>query len=173
MTAAVLTLALVLGSFLVVFLFLFPLGRGAVYAASTPEKVSLMAEMSAAAPGERAADLGSGDGRIVIALARRGAEAHGYEINPVLVLLSRRAIRRHGLEGRAVVHWRSFWRADLSRFDVLTLFQGSFIMRRLEGKVRREMPPGARIISDFWAFPSLAPERRIGTVYRYRLGPRR
>jgi hypothetical protein len=173
MTAAVLTLALIVLAFVITFFFLFPLGRGAVYAASPPQKVSLVAEMSGAGPGERAADLGSGDGRIVIALARRGAEAHGYEVNPLLVLLSRRAIRRAGFQDRAVIHWRSFWAADLSRFDVITLFQGSFIMRRLEAKVRREMPAGSRIVSDFWAFPSLAPERRIGTVYRYRLEGRR
>jgi hypothetical protein len=172
MASALLTLALILSAFLVVFLFLFPLGRGAVYAASPPDKVNLIAELSGASAGERAADLGSGDGRIVIALARRGAEAHGFEINPVLVLLSRRAVRRAGLSGRAVIHWRSFWGADLSRFDVLTLFQGSFIMRRLEKKIRREMPAGARVISDYWGFPSLVPDRRIGTVYRYRLGAR-
>lgn len=172
MTAAVLTVSFLLGGLVVVFLFLFPLGRGAVYAASTPEKVRLIAEMSGARAGERAADLGSGDGRIVIALARRGAEAHGFEVNPLLVMRSRRTIRREGLGRQAMIHWRSFWGADLSRFDVITLFQGSFIMRRLEAKVRREMPAGARVVSDFWAFPTLAPERRIGTVYRYRLGGR-
>lgn len=106
-----------------------------------------------------------------MALARRGAEAHGYEVNPFLVALSRRAIRRAGLSGRALVHWRSFWAADLSAYDVVILFQGSFVMRRLEAKVRRELRPGARVISGFWAFPALAHERRVGTVYRYRMGP--
>ena len=170
MADALLTLGLIASTFVVVFLFLFPLSRGAVFVASAPEKVTLMADLSGAGPGERAADLGSGDGRVVIALARRGAEAHGYEVNPVLVLVSRRNIRRAGLGGRAFVHWKSFWRADLSRFDVLTLFQGSFIMRRLERKVRRELRPGARVVSDFWAFPTLSPETRTGTVYRYRVG---
>ena len=172
MTAALLTLALLLSVLVLVFFFLFPLGRGAIYAASLPDKVNLIVELSGASAGERAADLGSGDGRIVIALARRGAEAHGFEINPFLVLLSRRAVRRAGLGGQAFIHWRSFWGADLSRFDVLTLFQGSFIMRRLEKKIRREMSADARVISDYWGFPSLVPDRRIGTVYRYRLGAR-
>ncbi len=172
MTAAVLTLALVLFVFLLVFFFLFPLARGAVYVASAPQKVRLMTELSGAAAGERAADLGSGDGRMVIALARRGAEAHGYEVNPLLVLVSRRAVSRAGLEGRALIHWKSFWKADLSSFDVITLFQGSFIMRRLEAKIRRELPAGARVVSDFWAFPTLEAERRVGTVYRYRMGQR-
>ena len=175
MAAALLTLALILSVFILVFLFLFPLGRGAVYVPSAPRKAVRIARMAGAAPGQRAADLGSGDGRVLIALARRGAEAHGYEINPVLVLVSRAAIRRalrrpgRSTAGMAVVHWKSFWRADLSGFDAITLFQGSFIMRRLERKIRRELQPGARVISDFWAFPTLAPETRDGTLYRYRV----
>jgi SAM-dependent methyltransferase len=167
MTAALLTLFLIFSLFALVFFYLFPLGRGAVYVPSSPEKTLLIVELSAAAPGQKAADLGSGDGRVLIALARRGAEAHGFEINPVLVLVSRRAIRRAGLAGRAVVHWKSFWRVDLSTFDVITVFQGSFIMKRLERKLRRELRPGARVISDFWAFPTLSPESRNGTTYRY------
>jgi SAM-dependent methyltransferase len=169
MAAALLTLALILCTFALVFLFFFPLGRGAVYVPSAPGKAVRIARMAGASPGQRAADLGSGDGRILIALARRGAEAHGYEVNPLLVLVSRAAIRRAGLGGRAFVHWKSFWRADLSGFDAVTLFQGSFIMRRLERKIRRELRPGARVISDFWAFPTLAPESRSGTLYRYRV----
>jgi precorrin-6B methylase 2 len=139
---------------------------------STPEKALLLAELSGAARNERAADLGSGDGRVVIALARRGAEAHGFEVNPILVLLARRNIRRASLQGRAIIHWKSFWRADLSRFDVLTVFQGSFVMRRLEAKVRRELAQGARVVSDFWGFPSLPPEKMAGTVFFYRIGSR-
>jgi ribosomal protein L11 methylase PrmA len=129
-----------------------------------------MAELSGAAVGERAADLGSGDGRIVIALARRGAEAHGFEVNPILVLVSRRNVRRAGLQGRAIIHWKNFWRADLSRFQALTIFQGSAVMRRLEAKVKRELAPGARVISDCWGFPTLAPQGVVGTVLFYRIG---
>ncbi len=170
MTTAILTIASVLAGFCLVFLVFFPLGRGAIYVPSSPEKALLLAELSGAAGGERAADLGSGDGRVVIALARRGAEAHGFEVNPVLVLLARRNIRRAALQERAFIHWRSFWGADLSGFDVLTVFQGSFVMRRLETKVRRELAPGARVVSDFWGFPSLAPEKMAGTVFFYRIG---
>jgi hypothetical protein len=170
MTAAILTVASVLAVFTLVFLVFFPLGRGAVYVPSSVEKALLLAELSGAAGGTKAADLGSGDGRVVIALARRGAEAHGYEVNPVLVALARRNIRRAALQGRAFIHWKSFWRADLSGFDALTVFQGSFIMRRLEDKVKKELAPGTRVVSDFWGFPSLAAEKTVGTVFIYRVG---
>src|SRR5208337_3945742 len=118
MAALLLTIAIILTAFFLVFYVFFPLARGAVYVPSTREKALLIARLSGAGPGERAVDLGSGDGRIVIALARQGAEAHGFEVNPVLVLISLRNIRRAGFHGRAFIHWKSFWRADLSRFDV-------------------------------------------------------
>ncbi len=169
MTALILTIAIILTAFFLVFYVFFPLGRGAVYVPSTREKALLIARLSGAGPGERAVDLGSGDGRIVIALARQGAEAHGFEVNPVLVLISLRNIRRAGLRGRAFIHLKSFWRADLSQFHVVTLFQGSFVMRRLEAKVRREGAPGARVVSDCFGFPTMTAERVEGTVVCYRL----
>jgi len=169
MAIPILTIVVILSAFFLIFYVFFPLGRGAIYIPSTREKTLLIAELSGAGRGERAADMGSGDGRIVIALARRGAEAHGFEVNPFLVLLSLRNIRRAGLEGRAFIHWKSFWRADLSLFDVVTLFQGSFVMRRLEAKARKELRPGARVVSDYWGFPTMAAESVHGTILCYRI----
>jgi cyclopropane fatty-acyl-phospholipid synthase-like methyltransferase len=167
---AILTVLIVCAAFYLVFYVFFPLGRGAIYDPSTQEETLIMAELAAVAVGEKAADLGSGDGRVVIALARRGAETHGFEVNPVLVMVSRRNIRRAGLEGKAFIHWRSFWRADLSGFDVITVFQVSFVMGRLETKVQRELAPGARIVSHYWRFPTLTVEAARGDIYRYRVG---
>ncbi|HUI72648.1 MAG TPA: class I SAM-dependent methyltransferase [Spirochaetia bacterium] len=155
--------------YLVFFVF-FPLGRGAVFFPSRRSHAQRMAELSGVAYGDRAVDLGSGDGRVVIELARRGAESHGYEINPALVVLSRWNVRRAGLSGRAHIHWRSFWRVDLGSFHAVTVFQGSFIMQRLERKVLRELTGGARIVSDYWKFPHVKPALVLGTMYLYRIG---
>lgn len=170
MTGTILIVLIICAAFYLVFYVFFPLGRGAIYDPSTQEETVIMAEVAAVAAGEKAADLGSGDGRVVIALARRGAEAHGFEVNPILVHVSRRNIRRAGLEGQAFIHWRSFWRADLSSFDIITVFQVSFVMGRLEAKVKRELPAGARIVSHYWRFPTLLAETSRGDIYRYRIG---
>jgi hypothetical protein len=159
-----------IGFYLVFFVF-FPLGRGAIYDPSTMEQTRRMVEMAGVAVGEKAVDLGSGDGRVVIALARLGAEAHGYEINPVLVARSRRAIAEAGLSKKARIHWGSFWRADLSGFDVVTTFQVGFIMGRLEAKLRRELSPSARIVSHHWRFPGLRAEHIGDDMYVYRIEP--
>ena len=168
MTLIIPALFIAAAAYLVFFVF-FPLGRGAIYDPSTPYETGLMVEVAAIAPGEKAADLGSGDGRVVIELARRGAEAHGYEVNPVLVMISRRNIRRAGLAGKAFVHWKSFWRTDLARFDVLTVFQVDFVMGRLEAKLKRELTPDTRIVSHYWRFPSLRPMREHGRIFLYRV----
>jgi hypothetical protein len=167
---AILTAAIV-GIVVYLFFFVFfPLGRGAIYDPSSAGETRVMADLADVRRGERAADLGSGDGRVVIALALKGAEAHGYEVNPVLVLISRSNIRKAGLAGRAFIHWGSFWRKDLSRYQLITVFQVGFVMARLEAKLSRELTPGARVVSHYWRFPGLSPERTQGNIYRYRIG---
>jgi hypothetical protein len=168
--AAILTVVIV-GIVVYLFFFVFfPLGRGAIYDPSSANETRMMADLADVRRGERAADLGSGDGRVVIALALKGAVAHGYEVNPVLVFISRRNIRKAGLAGRAFIHWGSFWSKDLSRYALITVFQVGFVMARLEAKLGRELAPGARVISHYWQFPSLSPERSQGNIYRYRIG---
>ncbi len=156
-------------AFYLVFFVFFPLGRGAIYDPSSPDQTRIIVEVASVRPGEKIADLGSGDGRVVIAFAERGAEAHGFEINPFLVRISRINIRRAGLSGKAFIHWGSFWRADLSGYDAITVFQVGFVMGRLELKLRKELSPRARIISHHWHFPTLVPESFRQDVYLYKI----
>jgi hypothetical protein len=168
--AVVLTLAFVgLGVYLLFFVF-FPIGRGAIYDPSSLAEAGIMVDLAEVRPGDRAVDIGSGDGRIVILLARAGAEAHGWEINPLLVLKARSNIRRAGLAGKAFIHWGNFWRADLSGFTLVTTFQVGFVMARLEEKLRTELAPNTRVVSHYWRFPGIRPERSRGNIHLYRIG---
>jgi len=132
---------------------------------SAVEKFIFLAEIK---PGDKAADLGSGDGRIVIAMAKAGAEAHGFEINPGLVWWSRRKILQAGLGDKAFIHQANLWKVNLSRFDVVTLFGVSHIMRRLEKKLEIELKPGSRIISLAFKFPHWQISGRKEEVFLYR-----
>jgi len=170
MLTAAAAICILVAFFYITFFVVFPLGRGAVFFPSMRSHVEQMVALAAVGPGDRAVDLGSGDGRVVIALARTGAEAHGFEINPALVLLSRWNIQRAGFAGRAHVHWGNFWNADLSVYRAVTIFQGGYIMKRLERKAMRELPPGARVVSDYWRFPTLKPFRAAGTLTVYKMG---
>ncbi len=147
--------------------YVFPLARGAWYEPSDDNEVRNMIYLSEAAPGKKAAELGSGDGRIVIALAKKGVEAHGYEVNPFLVYRARQNIKKAGLEGKAFIHWKSFWNVNFSDFDIVTIFQISYIMGKLEKKLFAELKPGALVISHHWTFPNIDPIAKRGDVYAY------
>ena len=107
--------------------------------------------------GERVVDLGSGDGRLLIALAQAGAEAHGFEHNPMLVWRARRNIKKAGLEGKAFAHHGNFWKQDASRFSAVVIYGIPYIMLRLEQKLQRELPPGARVVAHSFPFPTWQP----------------
>lgn len=144
--------------------------HGAPFVPTRPTAVPRMVALAKIKPGDRVADLGSGDGRILIAMARAGAIAHGYEINPILVWWSRYKIRRQGLAGLAFVHWGSFWSQNLSEFDVVALFGIKHIMGGLEKKLKRELKPQARVISYVFAFPTWDYAQKEGAVFRYENG---
>jgi SAM-dependent methyltransferase len=95
-------------------------------------------------------DLGSGDGRMVIAAARRGARALGVEYNADMVELARRAAAAQGVADRAAFVHGDMFEADLSRASVLALFLLPHNLRRLTPKFLR-MKPGSRIVLN--AFP--------------------
>lgn len=141
--------------------------RGAAFVPSSYAKVEKMIELARLKSGDVAVDLGSGDGRIVIALAKAGVIAHGYEINPFLVWWSRRKIRAAGLTDRAFIHWQNFWKVDFSKADVVIVYGISYIMRPLGKKLTRELKTGARIISYAFPFPSWNPNHKGAGIFLY------
>src|SRR3989344_1700471 len=159
-------LVLILGV-LAIFL-LYNVWRGAPYVPSRDNAVQAMIALAAIRPGEQACDLGSGDGRIVIALAMAGAIAHGYETNPILVWLSRRKIKKQNLQGRAFIHWNSLWSSNLRDFQIVTIFGITHIMSELGEKITREMEPGSRVLSNIFKFENLALADKRGTVGLYK-----
>jgi hypothetical protein len=151
-------------------------GRGAVYVPADRRVVRKMIELAKVEPGDKAVDLGSGDGRIVIALARAGAETHGFEINPFLVWLARKKIRQAGLSQKAFIHWKSFWGQNLAKYNVITVYGVDYIMRRLEKKLekelalksRRESYNNTRVVSYLFEFPQKKRLDQRKSVYLYK-----
>lgn len=134
---------------------------------SSVQRVSTMIELADIKPGQKAVDLGAGDGRIVIEMAKRGAIAVGYEIDKQRAKLSLENIKKENLEDKAIVFNGNFWYVDLSRFDIVTLYGITGIMERLEKKLKTELKEGARIVSNFFTFPGLTPEIEKEDVYLY------
>lgn len=102
-------------------------------------------------------ELGCGDGRLVLAAARRGSVATGYELNPVLWLIA--YLRCLG-QKNAHARLRNFWSQDLSSADVVMAFLVPRTVGRLEKKLQEEMKPGSRAISYIFELPSKKPTRK-------------
>ena len=125
-------------------------------------------ELAKIKKGQKTADLGSGNGKIVIEFAKRGAEAHGFEINPLLVLLSQKRIKKLSLQNNAFIHWKNFMKQDFSDFDTITSFQISYIMPDLEKKLMKKLKHGSKVVSNTWKFPTWKPKIKLGHVYLYK-----
>jgi hypothetical protein len=150
-----------------IYIVLRPMLFGAIYFPTTPDNVGVIKKNADIQPADKIADLGSGDGRIVIALAEAGAEAHGYEINPFLVVHSRKAIRKAGLNGKAIIHWQSFWKADLSVYNTVIVYGFPHIMKPLGKKLLKELTPDAKVISNIYQFPNLTEIKSENKVLLY------
>ncbi len=141
--------------------------RDVPFVPSAEDRVEIMLQLANVKPGEKAVDLGSGDGRVIIGLAKLGAKADGMEIDPELVKRARKNASEQGLDGKIKIINTNYWDEDLSGYDVITIYGITSIMDRLEQKLRKELKPGARVISNYFTFPNWQPVERQGEIYVY------
>lgn len=141
--------------------------HGAYYAGTSDERLQQVLELAAVQPGDQAVDLGSGDGRVVLALAQAGAQATGVELNPWLVFKSRWLLTQAGLDQQTHLICQNLWQHDLSPYDTVVIYGIGYIMNWLEAKLQRELKPGAKFISVYFKLPHLQPVRSLGEVHLY------
>jgi SAM-dependent methyltransferase len=146
--------------------FILPQIRGPVFVPSDKESVEQMLSLAKIKEGELAADLGAGDGRVVVALAKAGANVHGIELNPDMVKIAEATVQKEKLKN-AKIYWQSFWDLDFGIYDVITIYGFPSIMADLEGKLRSELKPGARVISNRYPFPHWNHVQKVDDVYLY------
>ena len=140
--------------------------KGAPYVPTRGERVEKMIVLSGLKAGETMMDFGSGDGRIVFAAAKTGAQCIGVEINPLLYWRSEYRRRAMQLKNAQFLR-KDLWTIDLRGVDVLTLYFISHKMEKLKEKIVREMRPGARVVSHGFTFPDWQSEAKDDTVYLY------
>lgn len=122
-------------------------GKDVVWIPTPEDTVEKMLDMAKVTPRDFVIDLGSGDGRNVIAAARRGARAMGVEFNPDLVALSKRAAAAAGVADKATFVHGDMFEADISQATVLMLFLLPDHLVRLAPKFL-QLQPGARVVSN-------------------------
>jgi ribosomal protein L11 methylase PrmA len=162
-------LAIVLVGLVVLLIGLAYLIQGPPYVPSDDESARQMLKMVKKYKPKRVLDMGSGDGKLVIMLAQAGFAADGVELNPWLVLRSRRAIKKAGVADKATIYWGSFWNYDVSSYDGIVIYIIKHAMPRLEKKLQAELRPGTHIVSNYFVFPTLKPIRQLSRARLYRM----
>jgi len=127
------------------------------YWQTPPEVVEAMLDLAAVRPGERLLDLGCGDGRIVLAAARRGAEAIGVDIDASRIAEAEGAALAAGLVGRARFRREDLFAAPLGAADVITLYLLGHVNAWLQPRLVAEARPGTRIVSHAFAMDDWEP----------------
>jgi hypothetical protein len=122
-------------------------GKDVVWVPTSQALVDKMLDMAGVTPDDYVMDLGSGDGRLVISAAKRGATALGVEYNPDMVALSRKNAADEGVSDRASFVQGDLFEKDLSKATVVTLF----LLPKLNLQLRPQLldlEPGTRIVSN-------------------------
>jgi precorrin-6B methylase 2 len=122
-------------------------GKDVVWVPTPQELVDKMLDMAKVTPQDIVMDLGSGDGRNVIAAAKRGARAYGFEFNPEMVALSRRKAQEAGVADKATFVEGDMFEADISKATVLALFLLPSNLDKLAPKFLA-LRPGTRMVNN-------------------------
>jgi len=122
--------------------------RDVGFVATPMALVTGMLDLAAVADTDVVYDLGSGDGRIVIAAARRGARGVGVELDPILVQESRASADTAGVGDRAEFRRGDLFATDLRPATVVTLYLGRELNQRLRPIFLRDLRPGTRVVSQ-------------------------
>lgn len=133
-------------------------GKDVIWVPTPEALVEKMLDMAKLTPKDIHYDLGSGDGRTVIAAAKRGAQAVGVEFNPDMVALSERAAAKEGVSARAKFINGDIFQTDFSHATVVTLY----LLPSLNVKLRPtilKMKPGTRVVSHAFTMDEWQPDQ--------------
>lgn len=122
-------------------------GKDVVWVPTPPHVVEFMLDIAQLTPKDFVVDLGSGDGRIVIAAGKRGARGIGVELNENLVALSNEEAARQGVADRVEFHVRDMFQTDLSVASVLTTYLLPHLNVRVRPQLLAQMKPGTRVVT--------------------------
>jgi SAM-dependent methyltransferase len=112
------------------------------------EVVDRLLALAGIKTGDHLYDLGSGDGRVLIAAAKKyRIKAVGFEVDPGLVKLARENIKQENLEQLVEVRHQDFMTADLSSATIVSLYLSHDGNQALQPVLLRQLQPGARIVS--------------------------
>jgi SAM-dependent methyltransferase len=133
-------------------------GKDVIWVPTSDALVEAMLDMAEVTSFDYVMDLGSGDGRIVIAAARRGATAVGIEYNPDMVELSKQNAAKAGVSDRATFLQADIFETDFSKASVITMYLLPALNLKLRPQLL-ELAPGTRITSHSFTMGGWEPDQ--------------
>ena len=118
------------------------------YVPTTEPAVEAMMKLGEVTKDDILYDLGCGDGRLVIAAAKRGARGVGIDINPDRIKEARENAKKAGVEDRVKFVEADLFEADIREATVVTLFLLPDVNLKLKPKLMRDLKPGTRLVSN-------------------------
>lgn len=150
---------------ILILLFGFVVFFGAPYLPTLSRQVKTAMELAELKPEQRLLELGCGDGKVLVAAAKQGIHVTGYELNPVLVIVSWvRTIRYRRL---VTVKWANFWQVRLPETDVIFVFLLPKYMARLDKKIIQESSKPVKLVSFAFTIPGKVVTTEKDGVYLY------
>lgn len=151
-----------------ILLFGFVVLFGAPYLPTLSRQQTAAFEMLDLKPGQTLIELGSGDGRVLRGAAQRGLGAIGYELNPVLVIISRLVTWKYRKQVRIV--WGDFWREDWPAADAIFTFLLDRYMPELDKKITQYKHKPVKLLSYAFKVPKkkIVQHRQGLYLYEYR-----
>lgn len=131
-----------------------------IYVPTPPEVVDAMLAMAGVKRGDVLFDLGSGDGRIPIAAAKKfGVRGTGIDINPQRIMEANANAKAAGVTNLVTFRNEDLFQADIGSATVVTLYLLDSLNEKLRPKLLRELKPGTRIVSHAFRMGDWEPER--------------
>jgi SAM-dependent methyltransferase len=132
------------------------------YVPTPPGVVDAMLRIAGVGPQDFVIDLGSGDGRIVIAAAQKhGARGFGVEIDGALVSAARREAQRAGVRDRVEFREGNLFATDIGVASVVTMYLYPGLMMQLRPRLFAELKPGTRVVAHDFGMDAWRPDARV------------
>jgi SAM-dependent methyltransferase len=147
-----------------------PVKKDVPYVPSPEAVVEKMLDMARVGPNDVVYDLGSGDGRIVIAAAQRGARGVGIDIDPERISEANANAEKAGVTDKVKFIQGDLFEADIGDATVVTMYLLPEVNLRLRPKLMAELKPGTRIVSQSFHMGEWQPEKTadVGYIKVYR-----
>lgn len=126
---------------------------------SRKERIRRAIEMTNPQPGETLYDLGSGHGRVLVIAAKEfGLNAVGIEAGPVQCVISKMNALRNRVSSKVRVEAGNFYKSNLENADIVFAYLTSGYGYRLQEKLKKELKPGARVVTVSFNLPDWGAE---------------